>query len=61
MLDAKVFDICAAYGYKRCPECPLYGACAVSNDDMPGETLAEKTEYWEKQMNEAAKAVPCEY
>ena len=61
MLDAKVFNICAAYGYKRCPKCPLYSVCAVSNDDMPGDTLAEKTEYWEARMNEAAKAVPCEY
>lgn len=60
MLDAKVFDICAAYGYKRCPECPLYGACSISNDDMPGDTLAEKTEYWEARMNEAAKATAWE-
>ena len=57
MLDSKVHEICAAHTYLRCPECPLYGACAVSNEDIPGDTIEAKTEVWEARMNEAAKGV----
>lgn len=58
MLDVKVLDICAAMGgYKGCDSCPLYKACGVPNDEIPGDTLAEKTAHWEAAMNEAAKGV----
>lgn len=57
MLDSKVYDICAAYTFRRCPECPLHGVCAVSYEDIPGDTIESKTEVWEARMNEAAKGV----
>ena len=47
-------NICAAYGYKRCDECPLFAVCSIPTPDLPGETLKEKTAWWEERMNEAA-------
>ena len=60
MLNGKVFDICATH-CGNCHECPLYSVCSMPSDDMQGETVAEKTEYYVAQMNEAAKAVKFEY
>lgn len=57
MLDGKVYDICAAYTYRRCPKCPLHGVCAVSNEDIPGDTIESKTAVWEARMNEAAMEI----
>lgn len=57
MLDVKVYDICATYTYRRCPECPLHSVCAVAHEDIPGDTIESKTEVWEARMNEAAKEV----
>ena len=57
MLDGKVYNICAKYTYLRCQECPLHSVCAVDNEDVPGDTIEEKTKVWEARMNEAAKEV----
>ena len=57
MLDGKVFDICASYGYIRCNLCPLFNVCGTPNDELPGDTMKEKMASWESQMNEAAKEV----
>ena len=55
MLDGKVYDICAAHTYLRCHLCPLCRVCGVPVDQLPGDTLEEKTASWETQMNEAAR------
>ena len=58
MMNTKVFDICAANnGYKGCDGCPLYPVCSMPHEAMEGETLTEKTAYWEVRMNEAAMEV----
>lgn len=57
MLDGKVYDICAAYTYRKCHACPLHGVCAVSNEDIPGDTIESKTEVWEARMNDAARGI----
>ena len=58
MLSKKVNEICAAMGgYKGCPTCPLYPICSMPHEEQQGDTLAEKTAYWEKRMNEAAEEV----
>lgn len=55
MLNPKVNDICLTIGgFKNCPQCPLYDVCGMPNDEIPGDTLAEKTAWWEARMNEAA-------
>lgn len=57
MLDGKVYDICAAYTYRKCQECPLHSVCTVSAEEIPGDTIESKTEVWEARMNDAAKGV----
>lgn len=58
MLDVKVDAICVYQGgYKGCSTCPLYAVCSMPHEQMEGETLTEKTAYWEARMNEAAKGV----
>ena len=51
-------EICAAKcGYKGCDTCPISSVCAMPHEAMQGDTLAEKTAYWEERMNEAAEGV----
>ena len=58
MLDVKVDEICIAQGgYKGCDTCPLLFVCDLPHSAMEGETLTEKTAWWEARMNEAAKEV----
>lgn len=58
MLSDIVRSICnKAGGYKGCPTCQLYPVCSMPHEEQQGETLAEKTAYWEEQMNKAAEAV----
>ena len=58
MFDVKVDEICIAQGgYKGCDTCPLYAVCSMPHEQMDGETLTEKTAWWEARMNEAAKEV----
>ena len=58
MLSTRVQEICAAKcGYKGCDTCPLYSVCSMPHEAMQGETLAEKTAYWEERMNAAAEEV----
>ena len=57
MLDGKVYDICAAYTYRKCHECPLHGVCAADHEDIPGDTIESKTVAWEARMNEAARDI----
>ena len=60
MFNGKVFYICATH-CGNCHECPLHSVCSMSSDDMPGETVEERTAYYVARMNEAAKAVKVEF
>lgn len=57
MISKKAERICNKYGYTRCGECPLHIVCAIPVPDLPGETLEEKTAWWEDRMNEEAEAI----
>ena len=55
--DGKVFDICAAHCRGGCDLCPLFRACNVIIEQLPGNTPEEKSDLWVAGMNEAAKGV----
>ena len=56
MLNAKVYDVCAHY-CEVCHVCPLLKTCKLPHEKMDGETLEEKTAWWETMMNDKAKEV----
>lgn len=57
MLSNAVNLICEKHFDYKCSGCPLLAVCDIPTQEQPGETLAEKTAWWETQMNKAAVEV----
>lgn len=57
MLSDAVKLICDKHFDYKCSRCPLLTVCDVPIQQQPGETLAEKTAWWESKMNRAAEEV----
>lgn len=55
MFSKKVNQICGSRKVSQCPECPLFKVCDMPVHELPGETLQEKTVWWENEMNRAAE------
>ena len=58
MLSNAVKLICEKHFDYKCSGCPLLAIGEIPTQEQPGETLEEKTAWWETQMNKAAEEVP---
>ena len=61
MFSNAVKLICEKHFDYKCSGCPLLAICDIPTQEQPGETLEEKTAWWETQMNKAAEEVPPAY
>lgn len=57
MLSKKVGRICGSRKISQCDRCPLGRICDTPMRERPGETLQEKTVWWENEMNRTAERV----
>lgn len=55
MFSNAVKLICEKHFDYKCSGCPLLAICDIPTQEQPGETLEEKTAWWETQMNKAAE------
>lgn len=58
MFSNAVKLICEKHFDYKCSGYPLLAICDIPTQEQPGETLEEKTAWWETQMNKAAEEVP---
>ena len=57
MLSANVELICSRHFNHKCANCPLLSVCDIPTQEQPGETLEQKTAWWEAQMDKTAEEV----